>query len=130
MKRAIAVCILAFAALAYGQDAKVVQLSSEDAAQAKFLHQATIDAQKIEAEFVVFVRNKYLQEPPLPKGAFGFTISSSRDSCSFHALFGWGCGEFTYSEDFRFIVPKTEKPIQSCPGVEIFTQPVDGWDIR
>jgi|ERR1700721_1118235 len=116
MKRAIAVCILAFAALAYGQDAKVVQLSSEDAAQAKVLHQATIDAQKAEAEFVVVVRNKYLQEePPLPKGIFNFW-----SPCSFRAISGWGCGEFTYSEDFRFIVPKTEKPTQSCP------QPVYG----
>ncbi len=106
----IAIAILGLSMAASAQTAKVIQLSSEDAKQAKMLHdQQEAIAKKI-ADFDQAVRAKYLTAP---KEDEGHTQTYSLNDKWIWVKSGWGSGSFQYSEDFRFIVPIPYTPSPS-----------------
>lgn len=91
---------------AFGQSAKVVQLSPDDATTAKSLDAQQKDIQHQIKAFESRVRKKYLVKTTDRNG--------SCQSLDGEIISGWGCGEFEYSEDFKFIVPATPAPKSSC----------------
>jgi hypothetical protein len=104
------VVLFALSLPAYAQTAKVIALSSADAATAKQLHDDRVAAEKRESDFRVKIQKTYLVEPqnPSPKGG----IFSVYSACTSNILYrtGWGCGKFEFSDDFKFVVPKTSAP--------------------
>ena len=121
-----------------GQTAKVIQLSPEDAKQA----QALADEQKAldekTAAFREAVKQKYLVTTERKEagdcyaGVFmtnatsGFlvlgdgTINWSSKPEPYYRR-GWRCGEYQYSDDFKFIVPVPASPYTSSPLCTTFT---------
>jgi hypothetical protein len=82
----------------FGQTAKVIALSPEDAAQAKALFTQKAEIEKKIKHLEDAVHDKYLITPHHgPSGLYG-TYKE-----------GWSAG-FDYSEDFKFIVPKVYVP--------------------
>ena len=102
MKR-IAVIITIFLAVPLtAQNAKVIQLSPEDAKQAKVLHDEQEAIAKKIVEFDQAVRTKYLTAP---KEQEGHTYTYNLNGSWVWVKDGWTTGLFEYSEDFKFIVP-------------------------
>ena len=92
------------------QTAQVVQLTPEEAAQAKALYtqQAEIAA-KIEALRQGIVKAHLLasgDDWSCVTGGTSQTLKIKRD---------WACGDFEYSADFKFIVPSKQPPAFSIP---------------
>lgn len=125
------VCLIAPCA---AQNAKVVQLSPEHAAQAKALHDKEVALQKEKDDFTRMIQNKYLSEQRedsqyIGSGSFVCVNSDSKIvSCDpgksepppkkvFRLVIqhGWEQG-FEYDENFRFIVPKPEPPSRPYSG--------------
>jgi hypothetical protein len=99
MKTILTMLVAAFAC--YGQDALVIQLSATDAAKAKQLYEAKIAAEKAWKEFNSHVSTFYTTEKKL-----------KNDGCVETVLVrnGW-TGGFTFSKDFKFIIPKPDTNI-------------------
>jgi hypothetical protein len=111
MKR-IAVIITIFLAVPLtAQNAKVIQLSPEDAKQAKVLHDEQEAIAKKIVEFDQAVRTKYLTAP---KEQEGHTYTYNLNGSWVWVKDGWGTGTFQYSEDFKFIVPVPGVTVQPC----------------
>lgn len=103
----IAIAILGCSVAIGAQTAKVIQLSPEEARQAKSLRdQQDAIAKKI-AEFDQTIRDKYLKAA---KEEEGHTATYSLNGKWIWIKSGWGNGSFQYSEDFRFIVPVPYNP--------------------
>lgn len=145
------VCLLALPLSA--QTAKVIQLSDDDAKQAKYYHDAVAAAQLAEDIFRDKVKVQYTQEDQLwPTAACvssfsvnGHPIGQPADyncppakpltpeekKAATHREYktGWLYG-FDYSEDFKFIVPKVANSYQAptpCLGMGCYlTQPLSG----
>lgn len=98
----IAILVLGFSLAVAGQTAKVVQLSPDEARQAKALHDEQDSVAKKIAEFDQAIRTKYLSAP---KNEEGHTNTYSLNGKWIWVRIGWGNGAFEYSEDFKFIVP-------------------------
>lgn len=151
MKLITVLAMLAFCCAVTAQTAKVVQLSTEDAAQAKALaeEQKALDEkivafrESIEQKYLVTTEEKErgscyagqvaLSDPVTitdgsttgqlfitgPVTSTGSSTTEPRSSLSHTPYYrqGWGCGEYQYSDDFRFIVPLPEpnyKPSGLC----------------
>jgi hypothetical protein len=93
--KAIALFLILAASPLIGQTAKVIQLSPEDAAQAKSLYTQKAEIEKKIKDLEDAVHDKYL-------------ITAHHGSQGLYGTYkeGWSAG-FDYSEDFRFIVPKS-----------------------
>lgn len=89
------------------QTAKVIQLSQDDAKQAKALTDEQTALDKRKAEFEEAIRTRYLTVIRGDKdwGDTSVQIWNGAGVKSYRA--GWDTGRFEYSEDFKFIVPKT-----------------------
>jgi hypothetical protein len=101
----IIILIMTAAAWCHGQTAKVIQLSPEDAKQAKSLddEQKALTA-KTEA-FMASIRKTYLQIKKTDDlFVTGCTSSLKREDIKCYKN-GWNFGDFEYSEDFKSIVP-------------------------
>ena len=110
--KSLLLCVVMLAAAAFGQTAKVVQLSPADATKAKALHEAVLKAQAEEHEFSDSVADKYLGS----KERFPETNTNCEMVAKFPYYKFGGCREFEYSEDYRFIVPKPPTPPSSRCG--------------
>jgi hypothetical protein len=87
------------------QTAKVIALSPEDAELAKSLYNQKTALEKKIADFQDGIKKHYLVEVDKTSSGYcwlGKPCPSYRD--------GWGFGEFEFSEDFKFIVPKSVPP--------------------
>jgi hypothetical protein len=88
------------------QTAKVIALSQEDAKLAKSLYEERDLVNKKIAELDSKVKKDYL-------------LGEKGSSCGQNGKYympGWGCGEFEFSEDFKFIVPKPS----CCSGITLW----------
>ena len=134
MKYVLIVFALVFVApILRCQDAKVVALSAQDAAQAASLdqEQKALDARR--RAFMDHVAKTYLvttdhgqtgdcvayQEPGsgFVIGRSGVFVPSPPDPKApptRYYLRGWGCGGFKYSDDFKYIVPLQDSPRTAC----------------
>jgi hypothetical protein len=104
--------VLGLCVAAFAQNAKVIALSPSDAAKSQQLHEAAIAAQKAVEDFDKEVDHKY-------------TYDSSAAIQPVHKK-GWESG-VEYSEDWRFIVPKTYGLTVSGTGTLIGTWPSCGY---
>jgi len=92
---AFAIVLLSVACTA--QSARVIQLSPDDAAKVKQLYAQRDAIEKQIADEKDAITAKYLVAKP---GQHGNCLGK------YDYAPGWNCGEFEYSEDFRFIVPQ------------------------
>ena len=130
-----------------GQTAKVIQLSPEDARQAKALDDAQNELTAKIAAFRETIKQKYLVTTERKEagdcyaGVFmtnatsGFLVlgdgtinwSSKPEKPQAppkpepYYRRGWRCGEYQYSDDFKFIVPVPASPYTSSPLCTTFT---------
>lgn len=88
--------ILLFTVNAYAQTAKVIQLSDEDAAQAKSLYQQKKDIEQKISDLQIKILENYMSVPH-PKSKDKYFLLKE----------GWDTG-FEYSEDFKFVVPSDQ----------------------
>ncbi len=102
MKRIPVIIALFLAVPLIAQTAKVIQLSPEEAKQAKVLHAEQDSIAKKIVEFDQAIRARYLSAP---KDQEGHTQTYLFNGSWFWVKDGWGAGNFQYSEDFKFIVP-------------------------
>ena len=132
------VILLMATACCMAQNAKVIQLSPEDAAQAKALADEQKALDEKTAAFREAVKQKYLVTTERKEagdcyaGVFmtnatsGFlvlgdgTINWSSKPEPYYRR-GWRCGEYQYSDDFNFIVPVPAPPYTSSPLCTTFT---------
>ena len=109
--KTIVFAVLFLSASLYAQTAKVVALSADDAKTAKSLYdeQAALDKRK--AAFEELVRTRYLTVKKGDKewGDEGvvFSLNGSGTTIKTSYRAGWNYGQFEYSEDFKYIVPKS-----------------------
>ena len=125
------------------QSAKVIPLSTEDAAEAKSLSDQQAALEKKKEDFRKSIERKYLTTMSDQKDASS-CLAEVTDGTSVVTLVGplngnvsglgiptdkppverkpypvyksgWDCGRFEYSEDFRYIVPAPEPPLQRQP---------------
>ncbi len=118
MKRisATLVLILALAACGLAQTAKVMALSPEDAKKAAALNAAAVKATAELNDFHDYVAKKYLAtENPNESNCFSGTIGAPSGNEVHGWLRDWNCGNFEFSEDFKFIVPQREQPKSISP---------------
>ncbi len=118
MKSLVVVLLLAgFSLSALGQTAKVIQLSPEDAAQAKSLYAQQAAIQKKIDALNDKITTQYTSEA-VPEGnciatAYGSWVfsgpCSGMGAPTSSVKPGWENG-FEFSEDFKFIVPKPIPP--------------------
>lgn len=102
------------------QTAKVIELSPEDAALAKRLHENQIEIERQMKEFQRHVRITYLLEHNAHSGSAGF----GNGHCVVkegEIIPGWFCGDFDLSDDFRFIVPTPMTTFTPQPNCSTFT---------
>ena len=87
------------------QQAKVIQLEGKDAAEAKKLYEMQETAKKAFADFQKRISKKYVLAQPGEdeSNCMTGTIGSTEKPAPVKK--GWGCGGFSFSDDFRFIVP-------------------------
>jgi hypothetical protein len=110
MKKLITVGILFIAVTLNAQTAKVIELSADDAKEAKALHEAQLDLDskvlalhtRILADYLTDKSGGKLRNPWVGNYSGNVTWLTNGDVYKV----GWS-GEFEYSDDFRFIVPKT-----------------------
>lgn len=97
-----------------GQTAKVIALTPNETARAKQLkmdqENLTIETQ----EFELMIKHEYLMTSPpanvIPNAIYNGCSGNNCWSSNWKP--GWGNnGEFEYSEDYRFIVPKSAAPL-------------------
>ena len=150
MKYVMSLLFVLATPLMHGQTAKVIQLSPEDARQAKALDDAQNELTAKIAAFRETIKQKYLvttdkkeagdcyagqfmvsyvTDGSLVLGDDG-TISSATKPAEkpqtppkpapYYRL-GWRCGEYQYSDDFKFIVPVPASPYTSSPLCTTFT---------
>lgn len=106
------------AATLHAQTAKVIQLSPEDAAQAKSLHEQKEALDKKIADLQQKIHDNYLsvevQYPTTACIAFNRaetciprkpTPAEEKAARGLGPKKGWESGKFEYSDDFKFIVP-------------------------
>ena len=114
MMRWIVVAALGCAMAASAQTAKVVQLTPDEAKQAKALYDQQQELTKVTEQFRAALRDKYLKRPPDPPqpkvtvGSFslcGVSLCPANYSPSPYKA-GWESGEYIYTDDFKFLVPK------------------------
>lgn len=118
----IAIVILGCSMVAAAQTAKVVQLSPEDAKEAKTLHDEQDNLTARMNAFHDRIQRKYLAAKE--GESYDGLIWSSVDKLRIKS--GWFEG-FEYSEDFRFIVPIASHIYsQFGAGCSYFTSPVIG----
>ena len=139
--------LLMATACCMAQNAKVIQLSPEDAAQAKALADEQKALDEKTAAFREAVKQKYLVTTERKEagdcyaGVFmtnatsGFLVlgdgtinwSSKPEKPQAppkpepYYRRGWRCGEYQYSDDFKFIVPVPAPPYTSSPLCTTFT---------
>lgn len=102
MKRLVTVfASLVFAGCLQAQTAKVIQLSPEDAAQAKALYAQKADIEKQIAGLEQKITTKYLAKDK----SSSFWVFNNQESSPWPWLNG-----FEYSDDFKFIVPNKAAP--------------------
>lgn len=100
--KALALFLVLAASPLFGQTAKVIQLSPEDAAQAKSLYAQKAEIEKKISSLVDGVHDKYLIiSHHGPDGLYGIYKD------------GWNNG-FEFSDDYKFIVPKTYSTPNNC----------------
>lgn len=111
----IAIAVLGCSMVVSAQTAKVVQLTPDEAKQAKVLHDEQIALSKRQSDFDQAIAAKYTTEER--KGGWicianGCTEGSTKGTKQLvyrDTKEGWNLG-FVYSDDFKFIVPKTYTP--------------------
>lgn len=107
----ILVALVFLSIVGHGQTAKVIQLSPDDAKQAKALYDEQIALDKRKAAFEELVRTRYLTVKKGDKewGDEGvvFSINGAGVTVKTSYRAGWNYGQFEYSEDFKYIVPKS-----------------------
>ena len=116
MKRALlTILIFAFAFACHAQDAKVIQLSPSDAAEAKSLYaqQKELDAKFADLRYRI--TKNYLTASKEEEGHTN-TYSDPHGAGWVWVKNGWGTGNFNFSEDFRFIVPSNPLPTMNIYG--------------
>lgn len=122
----------------YPQGAKVVALSPDDAKQAKALDdeqkaliaKAEAFREHIQKVYLTSTSTKWedvdacyhaeingLSTVTTELNAAGQTVGPPR----FYYKRGWNCGQFVYSEDFKFIVPAPDPP--HCSNITLFSNP-------
>ena len=90
--------MVGYALKAVGQTAKVIQLTPDEAKQAKALYDEQQALAKRQQEFDAAISHKYTETPS--------TLSVfSKPWTTYSTNSGWENG-FVYSENFKFIVPK------------------------
>jgi len=117
--RTLVIAFCLFACGAFGQTAKVIQLSPEDAAKSKQVHEAALKAQKAVEDFDQHVRETYTQCSHKDCNLRGYLIIGGIEYKD-----GWD-GGIEYSEDWQFIVPKrvattgafTISNLGTCPNI-------------
>ncbi len=132
--------------LMHGQTAKVVQLSPEDAKQAKALDDAQNELTAKIAAFRETIKQKYLVTTERKEAGDCFAGTLTLDATAGALVLGdgtlslkpaekpqsppkpepyyrrgWHCGDYQYSDDFRFIVPVPAPPYTSSPLCATFT---------
>lgn len=90
----IVLAVILMLGTAFSQNAKVIQLSPEDAIQSATLHKAVKDAEKAVEKFDKTVKKTYLPAPRPSNTFVNETVSAPE----------WFYG-FEYSDDWKFIVP-------------------------
>lgn len=96
-----------------GQTAKVIQLSPEDAAQAKALHDEQTSLTQRQKDFDNKIEGIYTEVPIPTSGKAGQScVYYDASGYNYYGICGvstkkngWNYG-FEYSDDFKFIVPK------------------------
>lgn len=111
MKNLILTLILVVSSIAYSQTAQVIQLSSQDSAEAKSSYQAMKDAEKKWEDFQDQISKKYVRSTNAQTAecwtiGSGTTAYLSCPSLNYY-LPGWENG-FEFTKDFGFLVPKQE----------------------
>lgn len=107
-KLALLSVFLALPLLLSAQTAKVIQLSPDEAKEAQAIQQAKKDLQAREDALREKIAVAHLVTP---NGG-----ESDCQDANYKYKPGWNCGKFEYSEDFRFIVPKSVRGIAPCGG--------------
>ncbi len=132
--------------LMHGQTAKVVQLSPEDAKQAKALDDAQNELTAKITAFRETVKQKYLVTTERKEAGDCFagtlTLNATAGALVFgdgtlslkpaekpqsppkpapYYRLGWRCGDYQYSDDFRFIVPAPAPSYTPSPSCATFT---------
>ena len=127
-KGLLIIIILSLVGIASAQNAKVIQLSVDDASAAKALYEEKIALDKKISNFDDAIYKKYTEVLASPSIRHGNTCvyanvwpgGSSSGPCDAFKVEkeGWEHG-FVYSEDFKFIVPKQvetpKDPKLNCP---------------
>ena len=114
MKILKSILFLALSLPCVAQTAKVLQLTPDEAKQAKTLYDQQAALEKQIADFHDAITKKYLHEKNVagydPKTFAGWLYTEGQSKP------GWFNG-FEYSEDFQFIVPKSYTPsVITCDG--------------
>lgn len=132
MKKILATTFVLFTLLSatYAQEAKVIQLSAQDATDARRFYEEYKAAELRWQKFQEVVKVKYTQTVKGEKdadaicssGTFTVTftgepVRSKADDCIYYRK-GWYSG-FTFSTDFRFIVPESKGLVVPCYGTLI-----------
>ena len=105
MKRYIVMLILVLVTTSlFGQNAKVVPLSEKDAIRAASLYKAMKDTEKAWEDFQMEVRENYLVVKPNKTCSWEHTCTDCISVCNRYKD-GFNFGGFSFSEDFKFIVP-------------------------
>lgn len=102
------VAILALAGLARAQDASVIQLDAPLAAQAQALHQEQLALDAKWEALLLRVVHDHLEAPQ--RQTAGCVVFQTL------VLSGWGCAEFQFSTDYRFIVPAAKLSLPPYDG--------------
>jgi hypothetical protein len=106
--------VLLFAVGAIAQDAKVVALSADEAAQAQALYARKAEIEKQISDLYDELDKKYIQSSHVYSSKYQIVlsgckkISETQQVCT-GSRAGWDWG-FVYSEDFKYIVPKPRPP--------------------
>lgn len=129
MKNLILTLMLAVSSIAYSQTAQVIQLSSQDSAEAKSSYQAMKDAEKKWQDFQDQIRKKYVESKNAPTVWCSSIVSGTTAYLSCpdnNYLPGWENG-FEFTKDFGFLVPlpdpTSSASVPSCFG----NQPPSWW---
>lgn len=100
------------------QDAVVVQLTSEEAAQARALHAEADEAEKAWERYRNSIEKKYTMSKGTDCSTGGLSYwgmpSNSEDKCAV-SLPGWQNSTMEFTPDFRFIVPRPIPYVQQQP---------------
>jgi hypothetical protein len=114
--------VLCLIAIAFAQDAPVVELSSLDAATARELYAARQKAEKAWNDFKDHMVDKYLTLSEYASaGPLGSHWVRYRE--------GFSGREFQFSKDMRFIVPHSYPPPANSPMGCVMNTPLSGCSV-